>query len=196
MPVKRAIPYNYGIFFITITCHNWLPLIEQTNGYTAVYKWFDHLKSEGHYIIGYIIMPNHIHVLIGFQNKSKSINTIVGNGKRFMAYDIVKQLKKQNEIILLQHLQEAVEQKDRQRNKNHEVWTDSFDWKDCRGEDFIKQKLYYIHKNPCRGKWNLAGSPEDYKHSSACFYATGVQGNYPVTNYMELKDVDLSKFVE
>jgi hypothetical protein len=36
---------------------------------------------------------NHIHTLIGFRNTGKSINTIIGNGKRFMAYDIVKQLE-------------------------------------------------------------------------------------------------------
>jgi hypothetical protein len=57
-------------------------------------------------------------------------------------------------------------------------------------------KLDYIHKNPCRGKWNLAASPEEYPHGSAYFYATGIQGIYPVSNYMELKDVDLLKLVE
>jgi hypothetical protein len=56
-------------------------------------------------------------------------------------------------------LQLAVETKDRQRNKQHEVWDDSFDWKDCRSDDFIKQKLDYMHRNPCKGKWNLASSP-------------------------------------
>ena len=96
MPVKQPIPYNYGIFFITVTCHNWLPLIEQTNSY-QFYKWFDHLKGKGHYIVGYIIMPNHLHALIGFQNTGENINTIIGNAKRFVAYDIVGRLEKQNE---------------------------------------------------------------------------------------------------
>ena len=51
-------------------------------------------------------------------------------------------------------------------------------------------------KHPCRGKWQLANSPEEYQHSSAHFYATGKQSAYPVINYMELSDVDLSKLVE
>jgi hypothetical protein len=113
-----------------------------------------------------------------------------------MAYKIVERLEQHKKMLLLEQLQQAVESKDRERNKQHEVWSDSFDWKDCRGEDFIKQKLDYIHKNPCRGKWNLAASPEEYPHSSAYFYATGIQGIYPVSNYMELKDVDLSKLVQ
>ena len=58
----------------------------------------------------------------------------------------MKRLEEHNKTLLLHQLQQAVENKDRQRNKQHEVWRDSFDWKDCRGEDFIKQKLEYIHK--------------------------------------------------
>lgn len=29
MPVKRTIPYKYGIYSITFTCYNWLPLIDK-----------------------------------------------------------------------------------------------------------------------------------------------------------------------
>ena len=94
MPVKQTIPYNSGIFFITFTCHQWLPLIDKTNGYDIVYNWFDHLKSKGHYINGFVIMPNHVHALISFIDTKQCINTIIGNGKRFMAYEIIERLKK------------------------------------------------------------------------------------------------------
>ena len=73
-----------------ITGH-WLPLFETTISYDTVYKWFDH--PDGHYMIGYVIMPNHLHALIDFGNSRKNINTIVSNGKRFMAYEIVKRLQ-------------------------------------------------------------------------------------------------------
>ncbi len=92
MPVNNTIPFSEGIFSITFTCARWLPLIEMVNGYDIVYKWFDHLTSKGHFISGYVIMPNHVHVLIGFRNVGQSINTIVGNGKRFMAYEIIRRL--------------------------------------------------------------------------------------------------------
>jgi hypothetical protein len=71
-----------------------------------------------------------------------------------------------------------------------------FDCKDCRTDEFIKQKLDYMHNNLCKGKWNLSSCPEQYKHSSTYFYATGNQGYYPVTTFVKLKDIDLSKFVE
>lgn len=193
MPVKRKIIEPDGVFFITITCHQWLPLIEMTNGYDIVYKWFDHLKSKGHYINGYVIMPNHLHALIAFRNTGQSINTIIGNGKRFMAYEIIKRLEQQNETELLHRLNLSVEAKDRERNKKHEVWEDSFDWKECRTNKFMKQKLDYMHDNPCRGKWNLVTDVTKYEHSSAKFYLTGEQGIYHLMNYLKLADIDLTK---
>ena len=39
-------------------------------------------------------MPNHIHALISFVNAKQIINTIIGNGKRFMAYEILAGYKK------------------------------------------------------------------------------------------------------
>ena len=138
-------------------------------------------------------MPNHIHAIIAFHNSGKSINTLVGNGKRFMAYEIIRRLKEQNKHGLLYQLSSSVQTKDKERNKKHEVWEDSFDWKECRTNSFIEQKLFYIHSNPCSGKWSLCVLPFDYLHSSARFYMTGNHAAYPVLNFCELADINLSR---
>jgi hypothetical protein len=197
MPVKQQIPYSNGHFFITFTCYNWLPLIEVTNGYDIVYKWFDYLKQQGHYITGYIIMHNHLHATIAFRECGKSINSIIGNGKRFIAYEIIERLKTSNETAILQQLATAVNSSDRKRGKKHEVWEDSFDWKECNTEHFTNQKLNYMHLNACRGNYMLAPTPEKYLHSSAKYYATGVHAAYEVTDYtLILHEIDLTKAME
>ena len=120
---------------------------------------------------GYIvIMPNHVHMLVHYTNTKQSLNTIIGNGKRFIGYDIVKRLEQNGEMALLNQMKEAVTAKDRQRNKIHQVWKGTFDIKECRTEKFILQKLNYIHNNPCSGKWSLCEKPYNYPHSSARFY--------------------------
>lgn len=81
MSVRTIIPALEGVYFITFTCKDWLPLFSLCNAYQVVYNWFDYLKSERHYIIAYIIMPNHVHAIIAFSNTNKSINTIIANGK-------------------------------------------------------------------------------------------------------------------
>ena len=180
------------MFFITFTCHNWLPLIDKVSGYNIIYNWFDHLKEYGHFVNGYVIMPNHVHALISFINAKQSINTIIGNGKRFMAYEIIKRLEANSEAGILQQLSAHVEPIRRANKKLHEVWETSFDWKDCRSNTFVWQKLDYMHSNPCTGKWQLAANPIEYFHSSAKFYLTGVQGIYPVTNFMEMEEVNFN----
>ena len=39
-------------------------------------------------------MPNHVHVIISFSKTEKSINKIIGDGKRLMAYESIKNLSK------------------------------------------------------------------------------------------------------
>ncbi len=92
MSVRKKITEPNGIFFITFTCARRLHLFRLTNGYGAVYKWFDHLKAQGHCIAGYVIMSNHVHVMIGFRTSRTSITNIIANGKRFMAYELANKL--------------------------------------------------------------------------------------------------------
>jgi len=192
MPIKRKIPYDSGHFFITFTCFNWLPLIDITNSYHLVYNWFDILKQHGHYITGYVIMPNHVHATIAFRKTTKNINKIIGDGKRFIGYEIINRLQQQDQNDILLQLQNAVNSSDKKKGKQHEVWEDSFDWKECNSNNFIVQKLDYMHSNPVVGKWQLAVNAMEYPHSSAKFYICGDQGMYRVLNYRELDDINLT----
>ena len=72
------------------------------------------------------------------------INTIVGNGKRFIAYELVERLKRAGFHDLLESLSSWVNSTDRSLNKKHEVFEPSFDWKECNDERLVEQKLSYI----------------------------------------------------
>lgn len=139
MSVRKAITEYDGLFFITFTCCRWLKLFEMTKGYDIVYKWFDYLKSKGHFIVGYVIMPNHVHALIAFRNThGRSINAIIGNAKRFMAYELIQRLKEQKQGELLEQLSSYVSDTDRKKGKLHEVFEPSFDWKECVTDKFTE----------------------------------------------------------
>jgi REP element-mobilizing transposase RayT len=158
-----------GVYFITFTCHDWLPLIDSCDAYSDVYNFFQVVKEKGHDIVGYVIMPNHVHFLLKFAAEGQSLNTLVGNGKRFLAYSIVKKLEQKSQTGLLARLHGSVQAKDRARGKKHEVWKPGFDVKACRTEKFLLQKLNYIHDNPVKGKWKLSKDNESYEHSSCLF---------------------------
>lgn len=186
MPVNKPHLHESGIYFIIFTNYKWLHLIHQINAYDLVYKWFDSLKANGHYIVGYVIMPNHVHALVAYKGTKQSLNTVVGNGKRFLAYDIVERLNGIGATRILKILSAGVNASDRARGKLHEVYEPSFDAKDCYNVKVIKQKLDYMHANPVSGKWSLAEDSISYPHSSARFYETGEQSVYPVTSYMDI----------
>jgi len=62
-------------------------------------------------------MPNHVHVLLYFQEMPKSINIVIGNAKRFMAYEIIKRLEEKKENKLPDLLHDGV--KKRESKKGH-----------------------------------------------------------------------------
>ena len=92
-----------GICFITFTCYDWLHLIELSQGFDAVYNFFSILKDQLRTMLAYVIMPKHLHFLLHYDG-GKNLNTVIGNAKRFMAYEIVALLEQRSEIAMLRRL--------------------------------------------------------------------------------------------
>ena len=174
-------------YFTTFTCHKWMPLFELTNLYDNIYKWFDIIVESGNSLLGYVIMPNHLHAIILFRQSDITINDLIAEGKKFRAWEIVNRLKKKNCASELDILANAVSPSEKKKGSIHKVFEDSFDCKQCFTLPFIQQKLTYIHNNPVKA--GLVINPEDYVHSSAKFYMTGEKGIYPVSHYLNFYDV-------
>lgn len=49
-------------------------------------------------------MPNDVHIMLYLLKMKKSFNTVIENGKHFIAYEIIKRLAASNENQLLQKL--------------------------------------------------------------------------------------------
>src|SRR4051812_3270862 len=176
MPVR--FPHDQkgnSLYFITFTCFSWNPLFKVADAYSVVYKWFDHLFINKTYVTGYVIMPNHVHVLLYFEQMSKPLNTTFGNSKRFMAYEIIKRLEEGKQNNLLDLLHHGVKKGEAGKGQRHKVFEDSFDAKECYSEKFVFQKLEYMHRNPVSKKWTLVSDATQYQHSSALFYENGIR---------------------
>lgn len=176
-------------WFITFTCYSWLSLFKITNSYDLVYNWLNLIKEK--YEIdtaAFVIMPNHVHLILHL-NKPGSLNTIISNGKRFMAYEIIARLKSQNENAILFKLSQACTEKEKSKGQIHKVFEPSFDAKAILTNHFLFQKLDYIHHNPVSGKWNLAETFIDYQHSSVCFYEKNINHeSIAIKHYLDLEN--------
>jgi REP element-mobilizing transposase RayT len=159
-----------------------MPLIERTQAYDRVYNWMHIARGKSFRILGYVIMPNHVHLLV-FAPTGPSINALLANAKRFLAYDIIARLKDQDEQELLGQLKAAVRPSDAKRGQEHRAFNTSSDIRECFDEAMIRQKLDYMHANPVSGKWALVANALDYPHSSMGFYERGAALPAPVEHF-------------
>jgi len=188
MSVRKTQSKKNTHYFITITCFKWIHLFDVTNLYDNIYEWFNYLKSVKVLLNGYVIMPNHMHLLVYCHQNNVGINKILGNGKRFMAYEIISRLSRLNRVDLLEILSKSVKPNERLKGKLHNTFEPSFDIKEITTEKFFIQKLNYIHQNPVRGNWHLVDDYRLYKHSSAGYYELGQNIGYNVIHYERVLD--------
>lgn len=83
-------------------------------------------------------MPNHLHFVCFDDGGTKSLNRIVGNLKRFWAYEIVKRLNKINDVATIEILQEGVQYNEKVKGKKHQVFRLSLDAKECFNQKMLE----------------------------------------------------------
>ena len=140
---------------------------------------------------GYVIMPNHLHFL-AYVYRDTNINKALGEGKRFLAYEVVRRLKQTGNDQLLVRLSEDVSGHERCKGKKHQVFRLSFDAKECKGKEEIERVLDYMHRNPVSGKWNLVSDFVEYPYSSARFYEMEEPGDVMISDYRSVYSESLS----
>ena len=110
----------------------------------------------------------------------------MGNGKRFIAYEVIKRLTEKGMNKILLQLKEVLTERDLKKGQKHKVFEDSFDAKPIYHRDFLLQKINYIHVNCVRGKWKLVEHWEDYEFSSARFYFKNILDGFVPVHFEEL----------
>jgi hypothetical protein len=121
-----------------------------------------------------------------FPNENYDLNKIISNGKRFIAYDLIKRLQEKELCKTILQLKEGLTERDITKGQKHKVFEDSFDAKPIYHRKFLLQKISYIHLNCVRGKWKLAEHWEDYEYSSARYYEKNKSDGFLPVHYKEL----------
>ena len=167
---------NHAQFF-TATILEWKPILKHDRFKDIIINSLLFLKNEKSIVVyGFVIMPNHIHLLWqiqdGFTREKIQLRFL-----KFTGQQLKVELSKANPEALKYF---RVNAKDRE----YQIWERNSLSVDLWTPAVIRQKMNYIHNNPIQEKWNLAQYPEDYKYSSAKFYATGIDNFLLLTHYM------------
>jgi len=165
MPVRPNFNPDY-LYFVTTTAEKHVHIFKHESIIRIILDSLHFLRtSKRMELFAFVIMPNHIHLICTISEES-TISDVMRDFKRHTARQIIRQLIVEEYTKILGLLQ-SLNQDNRQKYK---IWEDGYDARDIFSQDFLTQKMEYIHYNPCRPKWNLARTPEEYPWSSARFY--------------------------
>ncbi len=141
------------LHFITFSCFQRRQLLESVYARETFERELERVRRwYGCYVTGYVVMPEHVHLLISEPERSK--------------LSVVVQMLKQ---ITSRRLRPAELRRFWQvRYYDFPVWS----------EEKRVEKLRYIHRNPVRR--GLVSRPEDWKWSSFLQWATGAEGRVEI----------------
>ena len=168
-----------AVYFWTITIKEWIPLLKADDFkiiITESLKWL--CEKELVRIYGFIIMPNHIH-LLWEQLKMNGKEFPKNSFEKFTAHSFRRKLLIESAALLEKF---KVPAKDRQYN----FWQRDPLAILVFSREMASQKLDYMHFNPLQQHWQLCKLPEQYRFSSASFYEKGYDEFGILTHYMDV----------
>lgn len=154
--------------FITATVVDWVDVFTRKSYKDCIIECLDFcIKNKGMILYGYVIMSNHIHLII--QSENEKLSDLLRDFKKFTATTILKKIQTEPESRrewMLERFKLATES--HSRNKNFQFWQYGNHPEEIYTENFIWSKLDYIHLNPVKA--GIVLHPQDYIYSSASNY--------------------------
>ena len=154
--------------FITATVVDWIDIFTRQAYRDIVIESLDYcIKNKGMLLYGYVIMSNHIHLII--QSEEGKLSDLIRDFKKFTAKSILEKIQNSPESRkewMLEHFKLATQT--HIRNKDYQFWQYGNHAEEIYSNDFMWSKLDYIHLNPVRS--GLVSKASDYIYSSAGNY--------------------------
>lgn len=167
---------NTGLEFFTATCLNWQNLLSEKKHKEIVMDSLQFLvRDERIWLYGYVLMPNHIHLL--WRKKDAWIDKSVQQQfLKFTAQNI--------KLNLINYFPEELKNyKSTQTDRTYHFWERRPYKATVMNRLVLEQKLDYIHYNPVKAR--LCIEPEEYEYSSAKYYMDGIDKLNILTHYMD-----------
>jgi len=157
-----------SIFYITSNIYDRLKVFTRPSFIIPILDSLNYYRYQySTKLLGYVIMPDHIHLLIWPQDE-QAVTDFMRDLKRFTSGRITRQAKLEGKIDWIKKFEVAGDHTNR---AEHKVWQDSFWEQDIYTRKFLEQKLNYIHLNPVRA--GIIEAAESYPYSSYRNYYLG-----------------------
>jgi putative transposase len=151
--------------FLTVTCLEWKHVLKEDKFKDIITASLTHLAKSNHvYVYGFVIMPNHFHLIWQMVGDYKRAN-VQRDFLKYTSQQILKAMRSEKSKLLGELLVNA-------KDRKYQVWERNSLSVPLWTPKVFEQKLDYIHHNPVRA--GLCKFPEEYKYSSARFYEENV----------------------
>lgn len=172
------------LYFYTSTINKWQHLIGNFYFEHIILDSLSYLhKKECIKVYGFVIMPNHIH-LIWQLLKNNGKESPAASLMKFTAHQFEQELRRKAPAVLQEFKVED-------NSRRYHFWKTNPDWFLLNQISTIMQKLHYIHENPLQEQWRLCERAVDYPYSSARFYVSGDSRYDFLHRYSEFVESDL-----
>lgn len=169
MKPKRRLERRYGfghLHFITCSCYRRMPLLATERARNVFVKVLNEVRERYDFaLLGYVVMPEHIHLLISEPKVGTPTTVMQVLKQRVSRAMLLRQRRKRSPSGQMRLWKDPPFKRRphswQRRFYDLNVWS----WKKR------NEKMNYMHFNPV--KRGLAKHPKDWQWSSYLFYASG-----------------------
>ena len=167
MPSGLLRIYGRGhLHFITFSCHRRMPRLMSRHARDVFVRELAKVRKELEFrLIGYVVMPEHVHLLIS-EPKKGTPSTVLHKLK----LSVARKLRRRRRVLTSAQLQLPFEKEELPMRA---FWQARFHDFNVYSPKKKTEKLNYMHANPVRR--GLVMHPGDWAWSSWSFYRGGVQ---------------------
>jgi REP element-mobilizing transposase RayT len=159
-----------ALHFLTFQIVDWVDIFTRKIYKDIIIDSFkysvDHKSLQ---IFAYVIMSNHVHLMI--QSSNGCLSDCIRDIKKFTSKKIIQTILNTPECRRDWMINRfKFNASHHNSNKSYQVWTHDNHAIQLYSNEFIRQRIEYIHNNPVKA--GIVQYPEDYLYSSARNYAS------------------------
>ena len=169
-PMPKGLQRYYGrghLHFLTFSCYRRLPLLKTVRARDVFVRELARVRAEyGFLLVGFVVMPEHVHLLISEPRKGTPSTVL-----QMLKQRVSKKLRKKQRKSSVGQLRLAFPE---QAENLRSFWQARFYDFNVYTNRKKREKLDYMQRNPLtRG---LVNHPKDWRWSSWLFYVMGEPG--------------------
>ncbi len=163
MPPKRINQENENLtHFLTITIIEWIDIFTKPQYFQIIIDSLKYCqKNKGLLLYEFIIMTNHLHLIIRAKEKYK-LSQIISDFKKHTTREILKELEKDNRRYILNLIKNSFSKK---QNYQNQIWLRENYPEPIINEKFLNEKIKHTYNNPVKKEYVI--KQENWLYSSA-----------------------------